>query len=66
LRAAWTGSGDKYSIDADGHYVYAGRSDDMLKVGDIYVFPIEVEAALITHPALLEAAVIGRPTTSSW
>ena len=53
-------SGDKYSIDADGRYVYAGRSDDMLKVSGIYVSPIEVEAALITHPAVLDAAVIGR------
>jgi len=60
FQGVWTRSGDKYSIDADGHYVYAGRSDDMLKVGGIYVSPIEVEAALITHPAVLEAAVIGR------
>ncbi len=57
---AWTRSGDKYSKDADGYYVYAGRSDDMLKVGGIYVSPIEVEAALIAHPAVLEAAVIGK------
>ena len=55
----WTRSGDKYSVDADGYYVYAGRSDDMLKVGGIYVSPVEVESALITHPAVLEAAVIG-------
>ncbi len=55
----WTRSGDKYSVDADGYYVYAGRSDDMLKVGGIYVSPAEVEAALITHPAVLEAAVVG-------
>jgi benzoate-CoA ligase len=56
----WTRSGDKYSINADGRYVYAGRSDDMLKVSGIYVSPIEVESALITHPAVLEAAVIGK------
>ena len=55
----WTRTGDKYSIDADGYYVYAGRSDDMLKVGGIYVSPVEVESVLITHPAVLEAAVIG-------
>ncbi len=60
FQGAWTRSGDKYSIDADGCYVYSGRSDDMLKVGGIYVSPIEVEAALVTHPAVLEAAVIGR------
>jgi benzoate-CoA ligase len=57
---AWTRSGDKYSIDAGGNYVYAGRTDDMLKVGGIYVSPIEVEASLISHPAVLEAAVVGR------
>jgi benzoate-CoA ligase len=60
FQGPWTRSGDKYAIDAEGHYVYSGRSDDMLKVGGIYVSPIEVEAALITHPAVLEAAVIGR------
>ncbi|CAG9164220.1 benzoate-CoA ligase family protein [Cupriavidus pampae] len=56
---AWTRSGDKYVRDADGYYTYAGRSDDMLKVGGIYVSPFEVEAALAQHPAVLEAAVIG-------
>jgi benzoate-CoA ligase len=56
----WTRSGDKYSVDSDGFYVYAGRTDDMLKVSGIYVSPVEVESALITHPAVLEAAVIGK------
>ena len=56
----WTRTGDKYSRDEDGYYVYAGRSDDMLKVGGIYVSPFEVEGALIGHPAVLEAAVVGR------
>lgn len=56
----WTRSGDKYSVSDDGYYIYAGRSDDMLKVGGIYVSPAEVEAALVTHEAVLEAAVIGR------
>jgi benzoate-CoA ligase len=60
FQGPWTRSGDKYSIDADGYYVYAGRSDDMLKVGGIYVSPIEVESALVTHAAVLEAAVIGK------
>ena len=55
----WTRSGDKYSQDQDGYYVYGGRSDDMLKVSGIYVSPAEVEAALITHEAVLEAAVVG-------
>jgi benzoate-CoA ligase len=55
----WTRSGDKYSRDADGYYTYGGRSDDMLKVGGIYVSPFEVEASIMTHPSVLEAAVIG-------
>lgn len=55
----WTKSGDKYTRDADGYYTYGGRSDDMLKVGGIYVSPFEVEACLATHAAVLEAAVIG-------
>jgi len=55
----WTKSGDKYTLDRDGYYVYGGRSDDMLKVSGIYVSPAEVEAALITHEAVLEAAVVG-------
>ena len=60
FQGAWMRSGDKYSQDALGHYVYAGRSDDMLKVSGMYVSPAEVESALITHPAVLEAAVVGR------
>jgi benzoate-CoA ligase len=55
----WTKSGDKYYVDAEGYYVYAGRSDDMLKVGGQYVSPVEVESALITHRAVLEAGVVG-------
>jgi benzoate-CoA ligase len=58
---AWTRAGDKYSVDQDGYYTFAGRPDDMLKVGGIYVSPIEVEAALMTHTAVLEAAVVGEP-----
>jgi benzoate-CoA ligase len=56
----WTRSGDKYSRDPEGYYTYGGRSDDMLKVGGIYVSPFEVEASLMTHPAVLEAAVVGQ------
>jgi len=56
---AWTRAGDKYSADAQGYHTYGGRSDDMLKVSGMYVSPFEVEAALVTHPAVLEAAVIG-------
>ncbi len=55
----WTRSGDKYYQDANGRYVHAGRADDMLKVSGLYVSPTEVESALLTHPCVLEAAVIG-------
>ncbi len=59
FQGPWTRSGDKYSFDEQGYYTYGGRSDDMLKVSGIYVSPVEVEAALITHEAVLEAAVVG-------
>ena len=55
----WLRTGDKYSRDHDGFYHYAGRSDDMLKVGGIWVSPIEVEAALLEHPLVFDAAVVG-------
>ncbi|MGB7183189.1 MAG: benzoate-CoA ligase family protein [Burkholderiaceae bacterium] len=59
FQGKWTRSGDKYTRDADGFYTYAGRSDDMLKVSGQYVSPFEVESALATHEAVLEAAVVG-------
>ena len=61
FQGGWTKSGDKYVRNADGTYTYSGRSDDMLKVSGIYVSPFEVEATLVQHPAVLEAAVIGVP-----
>ncbi|MDH4182320.1 MAG: benzoate-CoA ligase family protein, partial [Betaproteobacteria bacterium] len=59
FRGAWTRTGDKYIRDAEGYFTYCGRSDDMLKVSGQYVSPFEVEATLVQHPAVLEAAVIG-------
>jgi 4-hydroxybenzoate-CoA ligase/benzoate-CoA ligase len=59
FRGPWTFTGDKYRQDADGYYVYCGRSDDMIKAGGIWVSPAEVESALIGHQAVLEAAVVG-------
>jgi benzoate-CoA ligase len=47
-------------VDAGGYYWYAGRSDDMFRVSGEWVSPIEVEGALIAHPAVLEAAVVAR------
>ena len=60
FQGGWTKSGDKYVRNVDGTYTYSGRSDDMLKVSGIYVSPFEVEATLVQHPAVLEAAVIGK------
>ncbi|MBR1161038.1 benzoate-CoA ligase family protein [Bradyrhizobium elkanii] len=58
FEGAWTRTGDKYTRDADGRYTFCGRADDMFKVSGIWVSPFEVESALITHPAVLEAAVV--------
>lgn len=55
----WINTDDKYFRDKDGYYYYVGRSNDMLKVGGIWVSPIEVESCLIEHPAVLECAVVG-------
>jgi benzoate-CoA ligase len=61
FQGGWTKAGDKYIRSADGAYTYAGRTDDMLKVSGVYVSPFEVEATLVQHPSVLEAAVIGAP-----
>ncbi len=60
FQGAWTRTGDKYLRDAAGRYRYQGRADDMFKVSGIWVSPFEVEAALAAHPAVQEAAVVGR------
>ena len=59
LRGEWIRTGDKYQRDGDGVYFHAGRSDDMIKAGGIWVSPVEVEGALIRHPAVAECAVVG-------
>jgi benzoate-CoA ligase len=56
----WTRSGDKYIESDDGYFIYSGRNDDMLKVSGIWVSPFEVESALASHAAVLEAAVVGQ------
>jgi benzoate-CoA ligase len=63
LFGSWIQTGDKYYQDEDGYFWYSGRADDMLKVGGIWVSPIEVEATLVRHPAVLEAAVVGAEDT---
>jgi benzoate-CoA ligase family protein len=59
FQGEWLFTGDKYYVDERGYYWHAGRSDDMLKVGGIWVSPVEVESTLISHPAVLECAVVG-------
>jgi benzoate-CoA ligase family protein len=58
MRGRWFFTGDKFTVDEDGFYWYAGRSDDMFRVSGQWVSPIEVECTLIEHPCVLEAAVI--------
>jgi benzoate-CoA ligase family protein len=64
FRGEWLFTGDKYFVDADGYHWHAGRSDDMLKVGGIWVSPVEVESTLLKHPAVQECAVVGQQDTS--
>jgi benzoate-CoA ligase family protein len=59
MRNGWFHTGDSGSMDADGYFYFAGRRDDMLRVGGMWVSPAEVEAALMGHPCVLEAAVVG-------
>src|ERR1700694_3478864 len=55
----WFFTGDRYRVDKDGFYWYEGRSDDMIKVGGLWVSPIEIEPVLMEHPAVAESAVVG-------
>ena len=58
-RGDWVVTGDKFFCDSDGYYHYCGRADDMLKVAGMWVSPMEVENALLGHPHIAEAAVVG-------
>jgi benzoate-CoA ligase family protein len=59
FRGRWVHTGDKYVRDEQGYFTHCGRSDDLLKVGGIYVSPGEVENALLGHEAVAEVAVVG-------
>ena len=61
----WMRTGDLYNVDADGFHIYMGRVDDMLRVGGEWVSPAEVEGVLISHEAVLEAAVVGEVDDAS-
>ncbi len=58
FQGEWLDTGDKYSVDEDGYYWHAGRTDDMLKVGGIWVSPVEVESCLLSHTEVAECAVV--------
>jgi 4-hydroxybenzoate-CoA ligase len=60
FEGVWTRTGDKYERRADGRLIYCGRTDDMFKVSGIWLSPFEVEGALVSHPAVLEAAVVAK------
>ncbi len=61
MHGEWLRTGDMFARDADGFFTFAGRSDDMLKVAGMWVSPAEIEAALVEHPGVLEAGVVGAP-----
>jgi benzoate-CoA ligase len=63
MQGEWLATGDMFYQDTDGYFYFCGRSDDMLKVGGMWVSPVEVEACLLEHPAILEVGVIGRRDT---
>jgi benzoate-CoA ligase len=60
MQGEWLRTGDMFYQDADGYFYFSGRQDDMLKVGGMWVSPVEIEACLGEHPAVLEVAVVGR------
>ena len=59
FRGEWTHTGDTYIRDEEGYFRFCGRTDEMLKVSGVWVSPFEVEEALVSHPAVLESAVVG-------
>ncbi|MGI6415176.1 MAG: benzoate-CoA ligase family protein [Thermoguttaceae bacterium] len=59
FRGEWINTHDKFLVDEDGFYWYAGRTDDMMKVSGQAVWPTDVEAILLKHPAVLESGVVG-------
>jgi benzoate-CoA ligase family protein len=59
FRGEWTVTGDQFCVDGDGRFRYCGRADDLLKVGGVYVSPVEVENCILSHPEVTEVAVVG-------
>ena len=61
FRGEWINTHDKFHVDEDGYYWYAGRTDDMMKVSGLAVWPADVESILASHEAVLESGVVGVP-----
>jgi acetyl-CoA synthetase/medium-chain acyl-CoA synthetase len=61
FQGGWYLTGDRAVRDVDGYYWFVGRADDVIKSAAYRIGPFEVESALIEHPAVLEAAVVGKP-----
>jgi benzoate-CoA ligase len=59
MRGDWFTTGDRYERRDDGAYVYVGRTDEMLKVGGLWVSPIDIEHVLVGHPEIQAAGVVG-------
>jgi benzoate-CoA ligase len=59
MRGEWFASGDRYERREDGTYVYVGRGDDMLKIGGLWVSPVDMEKVLLEHPAVAALGVVG-------
>lgn len=57
----WYRTGDLVRVDEDGYFFFEGRADDVIKASGYRIGPFEVEDALVSHPAVVEAAVIGKP-----
>jgi len=61
FRGEWINTHDKFRLDEDDYFWYAGRTDDMMRVGGQAVWPADVESILMTHEAVLESGVVGVP-----
>ncbi len=64
FRGDWCVTGDQFIRDAEGYFHYCGRTDDMLKVGGVFVSPLEIEDCLLAHPAVKEVAIVGHEDES--
>ena len=62
VKDGWNITGDTYRVDDDGYFWYEGRTDDMIVSAGYKIAAVEIEAALMEHPKVMECAVIGAPS----